>query len=78
MNIFLPSLPGMAADFGTSYAVMQLAVVLFLILVYIYPLKFMADFVVDFFTGAFSGDAAVDAVAGVASIVVKRRLGQMR
>lgn len=44
------------------------AVVLFLILVYIYPLKFMADFVVDFFTGAFSGDAAVDAVLSFAQV----------
>ena len=29
------------------------AILLFLILVYIYPLKFMADFVVNFFTGGF-------------------------
>ena len=43
-------------------------VVLFLILVYIYPLKFMADFVVDFFTGAFSGEAAVDAVLSFAQV----------
>ncbi|MCR9128126.1 MAG: TMEM175 family protein [Alphaproteobacteria bacterium] len=44
------------------------AVLLFLILVYIYPLKFMADFVVDFFTGAFSSDAAVDAVLSFAQV----------
>ena len=31
------------------------AVLLFLILVYVYPLKFMTDFVVDFFTGGFAG-----------------------
>lgn len=30
MNIFLPSLPGMAAWFGTSYALMQLSVALYL------------------------------------------------
>ena len=31
------------------------AILLFLILVYIYPLKFMTNFVVDFFTGGFEG-----------------------
>lgn len=30
MNVFLPSLPGMTAHFGTDYAVMQLAVALYL------------------------------------------------
>ena len=29
MNIFLPSLPGMAADFGVSYGVMQQSVALY-------------------------------------------------
>jgi uncharacterized membrane protein len=32
------------------------AILLFLILVYIYPLKFMTDFVVNFFTGGFAGE----------------------
>lgn len=31
MNIFLPALPEMAAEFGTSYGVMQLAVALYLV-----------------------------------------------
>ena len=31
MNIFLPSLPGMARYFGADYAVMQLAVSLYLV-----------------------------------------------
>lgn len=44
------------------------AVVLFLILVYIYPLKFMADFVVDFFTGAFADGAEVDTVLSFAQV----------
>ena len=44
------------------------AVVLFLILVYIYPLKFMADFVVDFFTGAFVDGQAVDSVLSFAQV----------
>lgn len=30
MNVFLPSLPGMARDFGVSYATMQLSVSAFL------------------------------------------------
>lgn len=44
------------------------AVVLFLILVYIYPLKFMTDFVVDYFTGAFGDLQSVDAVLSVAQV----------
>jgi uncharacterized membrane protein len=44
------------------------AVVLFLILVYIYPLKFMADFVFDFFTGAFADARAVDAVLSFSQV----------
>jgi len=32
------------------------AILLFLILVYVYPLKFMTDFVVDFFTGGYVGE----------------------
>lgn len=44
------------------------AVVLFLILVYIYPLKFMADFVVDFFTGAFTDGTEVDTVLSFAQV----------
>ncbi|MEQ8432775.1 MAG: TMEM175 family protein [Oceanicaulis sp.] len=42
---------------GTTLALN--AVMLFLILVYIYPLKFMSDFVVAFFTGGFANDAEV-------------------
>jgi uncharacterized membrane protein len=43
------------------------AILLFLILVYIYPLKFMTDFVVQFFTGGFIG-AEVEAVLTMAQI----------
>lgn len=43
------------------------AILLFLILVYIYPLKFMTDFVVNFFTGGFVGEE-VEAVLTFAEI----------
>ncbi len=36
------------------------SVLLLLILVYIYPLKFMTDFIVDYFTGVYPGDAVVE------------------
>lgn len=38
------------------------ALLLLLVLIYIYPLKFMTDFVVNYFTGAFGADAEVQAV----------------
>ncbi len=44
------------------------ALLLFLVLIYIYPLKFMTDFVVNYFTGRFGSDAEVDAVLSLAQI----------
>ncbi len=43
------------------------AILLFLILVYIYPLKFMTDFVVQFFTGGYIGED-VEAVLTFAQV----------
>ena len=44
------------------------ALLLFLVLVYIYPLKFMSDFVVDFFSGGFVDRAIVSDVLSVAEV----------
>ncbi|KAA5804455.1 DUF1211 domain-containing protein [Alkalicaulis satelles] len=44
------------------------ALLLFLVLIYIYPLKFMTDFVVNYFTGAFSADHQIDAVLTLAQV----------
>lgn len=44
------------------------ALLLFLVLIYIYPLKFMTDFVVNYFTGHFSSPAEIDAVLSLAQV----------
>ncbi|MCC5981273.1 MAG: DUF1211 domain-containing protein [Oceanicaulis sp.] len=44
------------------------ALLLFLVLIYIYPLKFMTDFVVNYFTGGYAGAAEVDAVLSLAQV----------
>lgn len=38
------------------------AVLIFLVMVFAYPLKFLANFLVNFFTGGFANDRAVEAV----------------
>jgi uncharacterized membrane protein len=44
------------------------ALLLFLVLIYIYPLKFMTDFVVTYFTGGYAGAAEIDAVLSLAQV----------
>ncbi|MCC5995889.1 MAG: DUF1211 domain-containing protein [Oceanicaulis sp.] len=44
------------------------ALLLFLVLIYIYPLKFMTDFVVNYFTGNFGGGQDIDAVLSLAQV----------
>lgn len=43
-------------------------VLLFLLLVYIYPLKFMTDFVINFYTGYYSADLPPDTVLELAQV----------
>lgn len=46
------------------------ALLLFLVLIYIYPLKFMTDFVVNYFTGGFESIDAVTAVLTLPQVPV--------
>lgn len=44
------------------------ALLLFLVLIYIYPLKFITDFVVSYFTGDFAGIAEIEAVLPLSQV----------
>lgn len=51
-----------------GWVTMLNALLLFLVLIYIYPLKFMTDFVVNYFTGNFAGNAEIDAVLSLVQV----------
>jgi len=46
-------------DLQDGYTVLLNAVLLLLVLVFIYPLRFMADFVITFFTGGYESDTQI-------------------
>lgn len=55
-------------DLQDSWTVFLNAVLLLLVLVFIYPLKFMADFVVTLFTGGYESSASIQAVITVEQV----------